>query len=134
MYMCTKCPGTYYHTVLLGTGFAVTTTIFLILPLLSRPHSRHTCSVIINKLSFSQPCPPPLPCPLRCVCVYVHMCVSCVCDARIIVKHPGLLVLPCVVDRCYSPLLSLLLFKCRGVREAGWKLSLIHISEPTRPP
>ena len=112
MYVCTKCPGTYDHTVLLGTGFAVTTIIFLILSLLSRPHSRHTSSVIINKLSFSQPCPSR---PLRCVCVYVHTCM-CVCDAGIIVKHP--ILLPFVVDQCYSPLL-LWLFKC------SWILGLI---------
>ena len=57
------------------------------------------------------PLPPP---PMRlCVCTHVHVCV---CDARIIVKHP--ILLPFVVDQCYSPLL-LLLFKC------SWILGLI---------
>ena len=48
-----------------------------ILPFQLKPPSRHTCSIIISKLTFSQTCPL-FVCVCVCVCVCACVCV-CVC-------------------------------------------------------
>ena len=54
----------------------------LILPSLLKPPSRRTSSIIVSKLSFSQPCPQSSRCACVRACVRVCACVCCYCYCK----------------------------------------------------